>query len=261
MSNRYYITPTRLTRNPVLWRSIKLMVTLKPDQEIFVPETTIDWLRSGSPENWTIISPENAALCIERYDRRNLQYRWDNNPAATEKIFDILLQGDNDNKAMVLGNHLIKEETLTLFIEKVLPSLVKASAINDKTVSIYSVTTLRSRVENLIKCILRNTTCKTYQIELLWKLLHPEVNVAATIMECISKVDMVPDYILTDMIKSVSDPKYRLSYYGSNEVTYIKEGFRRHMIVQVTPTTIVVPSQPRPVSFVKPTVPTISVTL
>src|ERR1700674_5471536 len=116
---RYYITPTRLTRNPYLWRSIKLMTTLKPDQEVHLPGDTVDWLTSGTPNNWTTLSTENAVMCIERAGY-NLEYRWDSDVAAAEKILDQLLPGKR--REFALRNPLLREESMTLFIEKTMPT-------------------------------------------------------------------------------------------------------------------------------------------
>jgi len=242
MYRRYFITPTRLAKNPFLYRSVGLLATLKPNQEIHLPEETQRWLKTGNPPNWTVISPENVALCL-KYADYHISFDWKSNIPVAEKVLDLALPiTSKDKKNRILGNEFLREETLTNFLEKDLKDLADKVAV-EKTQE-YGYSDARSKLSDHVSYIAGNSSLKTYQLEIIWRTIPKQIDAARYVLGRVGW-KIVPDYILNEMLDQVQvlEDSYN---YGSNLYGLFKEAQRRGMFVRNTLHGVTVPSEPRP---------------
>lgn len=245
---RYYITPTRLLRNPFLWRSIGLMTTLKPNQEIFLGEAAIRWLR----HNWPTISAENTALCLERCEY-HLELDWKVNISIAEKVLDLLMQSKNkDKRRIAIASKFTKEETITKFLEGEFTTL--CAELKEAVPSATSWGRIPSamQVDDYVLNLLSNPSFKMYQLEYVWRTVPTQIEVAHRILSRPS-LKAIPDYILKVLLDSAGELESKYNY-GLNLYHLMKEGLRRGMLTRTEPAVITVESQPRPTTFVRPIV-------
>ncbi len=249
MSRSYYITPFRLTKNPFLWRSIGLMTAIKTDQKILMPEPTYRWLRGGSPPNWATLSLENATMCL-KYGSY-LEYRWQENIPFAQQILDKILldtaEGQRLPKMAMTSSHL-REETLTLFIEKQFTEAAEKVKAELPATTPWYTSPEFNNVTNWSSWIASNSNLKTYQFEMMYKALPPKVD---PLRQFVGKVKLgtIPDYILKDLLDRSLVDKSMSEYH---HYPLLREALNRKFLVRVDPFTEAVPSQARPMPFEKP---------
>lgn len=248
---RFFVTPTRLTKNPFLWRSVGLMGTLKPGQEFFLSEATIRWLRGGQ---WALISPENAALCIELADY-NMEYDWRANIPAAEKVLDLVLASKAKDKWKIpLSSPQLREESLTTFLEKTYTdSIITFEKARLLPHTGWSNIPEMMNISNWVNYLLANTSLKTYQLEYMWKVTPKNFELGKNLIARIP-LDTVPDYMFRELLDNHVSFEDRYGYSNSNIYVLLKEGIRRGMLSRTEIYGTIVPPMARPTTFVKPAV-------
>jgi hypothetical protein len=242
----YYITPRRLTTNTFLWKTINMMKIINKDRLVELPPATSIWLGS----NWASITPENAVLCIE-YSDRTLNYPWDNNPIAAQKILDIMMTRKDMWDQALMNKHL-KESVLLSFIEGPLQDMIKNDALNEVKRKSYR---LAGDAQSFVSTILRSDRIQTYQIELIYNYYaksYPNLDTVAYLLAESTQIGLIPDYIFERIVPYFykQDPsQYR--WGGSHtDVAVLQEAISRGMLKKAIPSTTVVFSQPKPAALV-----------
>jgi len=245
----YYITPRRLVSNTFLWKTIKMMAIINKERVFEVPAATREWLRVGTPTaNWTTITPENAVLCME-YAERHLEYPWENNPVASEKIMNVLINSEKHRTIALRSKHF-KEEAKVTFIEGTLTEEVVREASEEKKLASAAWRRLsQSRVHEWTQAVLRSSEVKTYQIEYLYNLYRanyakPESITYMLASNC--KASLIPDYIFEQMLPLFYQSSNDLYTNGETNASILREAVRRGMLVPTLPFVVNVASQPKP---------------
>lgn len=246
----HYITPTRLTKSPTFYATVKMLKTVSPEFKIVLPEPTVQWVKN----HWREISPENVALCMEHAEY-SLDFDWAVDVTASEKVLDACIAHFDKVVPKALRNGHTKEETITKFIETVLTE--KAS----KHGTLKEEQKRRHYGEDpdrFLECVtgcLNNQKLKTYQLEMLWKLIKPETyEIFLTDFIEASRLDITPDYILLKFYEARvnQDDGWR---GGERSAAIFREAIRRGLLIKNDKAPVVIPPQPRP--FKKEVVPSI----
>lgn len=222
------------------------MTTLKPNQEVHVPESTMYWLKHGTPPYWTTLSPENVVLCIERYGY-SAEPDWKADVTRAEKILDLLMDV-KDKRSISLTSSITREETITNFLEGEFKTLVeKVLQPGDGT---WKGVPDWHSANNWARCILSRENLKRYQLEFLWNIYKGNTEIAKTILSSVD-LEFIPDYILEKMLRNITSYTDMYSYDNRLYTLFI-EGLRRGMISYTTPTMVTVTSESRPTTFSVP---------
>lgn len=249
----YYITPRRLTTTPFLWKSIGMMKIINKERIFEVPADTRSWLYS----NWDKITPGNAVLCIE-YTERHLEYQWANNPAASEKIMDVLINSVGHRRT-ALKNPYLREESLVNFIEgKLRESIAEDAATEAKRPSAWARLSTAT-VHQWTTSILRSTLLKTYQLEAIFKMYEDNYSKIEQISYIIADNvvhKVIPDYMFIRMLPLFYVENSQRRWNTSHvDALLLREAINRGMLSSSVPAKVTVLSQPKPTSFAPPLVP------
>jgi hypothetical protein len=238
----HYITPTRLMKSPTFYSTVKMLKTVSPEFKIVLPEATYLWVR----EHWREISPENVALCIE-HSEYGIEFTWSVDEEFSKKVLDACITHFPKLASKSLQNEYIREETINKFIDINLTE--KASKFGT-----FEEEQKRSghggNSDEFIECItgcLRNPKLKTYQLEMLWKLLRTDLHdiFLADFIES-ARLDIVPDYILLKFfeVRMRKDDGWR---GGDRSAAIFRETIRRGLLISNDKARTVISSQPRPI--------------
>lgn len=231
----YYITPTRLTKNPHLWKTIGMMKTLNKDSVIECPVATDYWVK----ENWHTLTPGNLNLVFEYSER--VYIHWAEHPETAAKSFDHLLKvsGVSNIVEVALSAQETPEESINEFIKDRLPSLLDRPptySYKDKTLG----------GATCVSAILRNRSIKMYQIQNLWQVISSRDKPH----EILNMIDHTPLSDLPDAIlkKFLS---FALKTGIEERVAFtrvISEAYKRKMVV-VNPTPVeIIPMAQAPIA-------------
>jgi hypothetical protein len=252
----YYITPRRLMANTFLWKSINMMKIINKERIFEVPASTREWLMS----NWTVLTPENAVLCIE-YSDKHLEYAWDNNPIASEKIMDVLINSE-EYRTMALKNKHLREEALVNFIEGKHKEEVATDAVRLKSIAPSSWRRIGApEVHSWTGAILQRA--KRYQVEYLYKVYtdnYGRSDIISFLLADHCPLKMIPDYIFQEMVPHFYVNNDSRSYNSSwKDVEILREAINRGMMTRVVSTRTTIEPEARPTTFAPPSVPPIAV--
>jgi hypothetical protein len=230
-----------------------MMVIINKERIVEVPPATQAWLYN----NWTKITPENAVLCME-YSERTLNYQWDIDPVQSTKMMDILITKDAHIQTALRNKHL-REETLLGFMDGKYKEQIEKDGAAEKVRPKSWGRLSMAQVHYWTGDILAHA--KTYQIEMIYKLYadnYVDMHQIHYLLADHTKLEIIPDYIFSRIIPTFykEDPSRRYDS-GRVEAACFREAMRRQMLTTFTPSKTTVSSQPRPTTFVTPTVPTI----
>lgn len=239
----YFITPRRLTTNTFLWKTINMMMIINKDRIVEVPQDTRTWLYS----NWDKITPENAVLCIE-YSEKHLDYAWQNNPTAAQKVLDVMMTKKDMWEVSIRNEHL-KESVLLTFIEGPLRDMIIQDGLSElKRKDMYR---LAGNAQVYVSNIFRRSKVQTYQIELIYGYYvksYPNINDIVFMMAEAAPLELIPDYIFEKMVPYFHKPDPAVYRWNSStvDVNVLQEAIRRGMLRASSPSSTVIFSQPKP---------------
>jgi hypothetical protein len=185
------------------------------------------------------------------YADGHLEYRWQDDPALSTKIMDVLMTKPK-KRDIALKNTYLKEESLVNFIDVTFKEAIEKDALEEKrnpSLRRYSI----PQVHHWTTAIFRRADIKTYQIEDIYRLYkgsYPKLDAIHYLLADDAPHHLIPDYIFEKLLPHFyvenSDRRYGS---GTVDAAVLREAMRRQMITPFAPVKVTVPPQQRPTTF------------